>query len=69
MHGSHLHVASVYDFARAIFTAATLAGDTQLKLDSIKTFAFKGEMGNGFIGYVLADANNHGQISWLEMKV
>ena len=60
-----LGVALVDDFAGAVFATSALAGNTQFKLDVVKTLALTGVQSNLFLGHAAANANNHGKSGWL----
>jgi hypothetical protein len=55
-----LGVAALDEFAGTVFAGAALAGNTQFKLDVIKTLALIGVLSNGFLADTVANTNNHG---------
>lgn len=60
VHHGGVGVAALYDIACTVLAPATLRGHTQIDLDILKALAFTGVMVNLFVGYAVADTNNHG---------
>ncbi len=50
---------------RAAFALAALGGDTQFKLDLVKTHTSTGVAGNFAVGDSAANTNDHGLAGWL----
>lgn len=62
-------VALLDDVARTVFAAPALRGYTQVELDVVKAFAFTGVLGNLFVGYAVADADDHGEMGSKAIKL
>lgn len=60
VHHGGVGVAALHDIACTVFAAAALGGHAQIDLDVFKALAFTGVMVDLFVGYAVADTNNHG---------